>query len=95
MKPGDVALAPQLLPGGDSLLFTMASGNSTDRWDKAQIVVQSLKTGARKVVLEGGSNARYVPTGHIVYSLGATFLLSLSTSKRSMQQGFLLRLSKA
>jgi Tol biopolymer transport system component len=29
--------------------------------------VQSLDTGARKVVLEGARDARYVPSGHLVY----------------------------
>jgi serine/threonine-protein kinase len=60
---------PQLLPGGDALLFTLAGGNS---WDAAQIVVQSLKSGERKVLIAGGSDGRYVPTGHIVYTLGTT-----------------------
>ena len=39
------------------------------RWDEAQIVVQSLATGERTVIWEGGSAARYVPTGHLVYAL--------------------------
>ena len=38
----------------------------------AQIVVQSLETGVRKTLIEGGSDARYVPTGHIVYVSGGT-----------------------
>src|SRR5207245_2387868 len=42
------------------------------RWDKARIAVQSLKTGERKILIEGGSDARYIPTGHIVYALGGT-----------------------
>ena len=41
-----------------------------DRWDDAQVVAASLATGERTVVLEGGSDARYVPTGHLVYALG-------------------------
>ena len=39
------------------------------RWDEAQIVVQSLESGERTVVVRGGSDARYVPTGHLVYVL--------------------------
>jgi len=31
-----------------------------------------LRTGERKVLVDGGSDARYVPTGHIVYALGST-----------------------
>ena len=34
--------------------------------------MQSLKTGERKVVFDGGFDARYSPTGHLVYALGST-----------------------
>ena len=60
---------PQILPDGKTLLFTLAVG---ENWDEAQILVQSLDTGERKVLIEGGSDARYVPTGHLVYALGET-----------------------
>jgi serine/threonine-protein kinase len=32
--------------------------------------VQSLETGERKILVSGGSDARYVSTGHLVYALG-------------------------
>jgi serine/threonine-protein kinase len=75
VQPGEVAYGPQLLPGGEFLLFTIASPdvNILERWDKAKIVVQSLKSGSKpKVVLEGGADAQYVPTGHLVYAHGST-----------------------
>jgi eukaryotic-like serine/threonine-protein kinase len=63
---------PQQLPGG-VLLFTIARRTADDApWDKAQIVVQSLKTGERKTIIEAGADARYVPTGHIVYAVSGT-----------------------
>ena len=34
------------------------------------IVAQSLKSGERKVLLEGGGDARYLSSGHIVYAVG-------------------------
>ena len=68
----EYASDPQVLPGGQAVLFTLAKGTSSDRWDKAQVVVQSLKSGERKTLIEGGSDARYVPTGHLVYALGGT-----------------------
>ena len=37
--------------------------------DAAQIVAQSLSTGERRVLVEGGYDARYVPTGHLIYTL--------------------------
>ncbi len=67
-------LAPQILPGGDALLFTVAKvgqGTST-RWDEATVVVQSLRTGERKTILQGGSDARFVSTGHLIYAVGGT-----------------------
>ncbi len=51
--------------------YCSASQRTTgpNRWDQAQIVVQSLSSGKRTVVVEGGSDARYLPSGHIVYAL--------------------------
>ena len=43
-------------------------------WDVAQIVVEHLETGERRVVIEGGSHARYVPTGHLVYARAGRLL---------------------
>ena len=60
--------SPHLLPGGDGLMFSISKAGT--RWDKADIVVLSRQSGQRKVVVQGGSGARYVDTGHIVYSIG-------------------------
>jgi eukaryotic-like serine/threonine-protein kinase len=68
-KEGEQVDSPQLLPDGDSVLFTVTTASGSTRWDEAQIVVQSLSTGARTVVVQGGSDARYVPTGHLIYAL--------------------------
>ncbi len=70
----DGAFGPQLLPDDNTLLFTIGKRTDAaiDRWDEAQIVVQSRKTSARKALIKGGSDAKYVPTGHIVYMSGGT-----------------------
>ena len=60
---------PQMLPGGEWVLFTLTSASGPTRWDEAQILVQSLESGERKILWEGGSDVRYVPTGHLVYAL--------------------------
>jgi serine/threonine-protein kinase len=73
-KDDEVTYGPQILPGGEAVLFTIPDGVAGDRWDRAQIVVQSLESGERKVIIAGGSDARYLPTGHIVYALGGTLL---------------------
>ena len=46
------------------MLFTLASGGD---WEYAQIIVESLDTGKRDVLIEAGRDGRYVPTGHLVY----------------------------
>jgi eukaryotic-like serine/threonine-protein kinase len=60
-------MAPQILPDQKTVLFTnVLSMNSGD----AQIAVQSLKSGKRKVLLRSSiAPGTYLPTGHIVYSL--------------------------
>jgi serine/threonine-protein kinase len=62
---------PQVLPGGDAVLFTIGT-NTLQSWDDASIAVASMKTGEYKVVLEGGFHARYSPTGHLVYARSST-----------------------
>ena len=68
----ETADSPQVLPDGEHVLFTLATGTAADRWEQAKIVVQSLASGERRVIVEGGSNGRYLPTGHVVYALGGT-----------------------
>jgi len=88
IKPSEVVDSPQLINGGRSLLFTLATEQGSDRWDKAQTIVQSLNSGERKVVLRGGSDARYLPTGHLVYALGGTLLaVPFDVTKGEVQGG--------
>jgi serine/threonine protein kinase len=62
---------PQFLPGGKTVLFTIGTGLS---YDDAAIAVQRLDSSERKVLLRGGANARYVPTGHLVYYRAGTMM---------------------
>ncbi len=58
---------PEILPGGEAALFdAWASG-------KGQIAVLSLKTGKRRNLIEG-TNAHYVPTGHLVFMRAESLL---------------------
>jgi serine/threonine-protein kinase len=61
---------PEMLPGGGGVLFTITS--RTGGLDKAQIAVRDLRTGTRKILLRGGSHARYVASGHLVYVAAGT-----------------------
>jgi serine/threonine-protein kinase len=59
---------PEILPGGEAVLFTIIGGPV----ENAQVAVLSLVTGEIEVLVPGGSNPRYAPTGHIVYGVGGT-----------------------
>lgn len=69
---GEQAQSPQILPGGETVLFTLATGIAADRWDKAKVVAHSIRSGERRVLVDGGSDARYLPTGHLAYAVGGT-----------------------
>src|SRR5262249_1323253 len=74
--------APQILPGGHAVLFTLAKGVSADRWEQAQIVVQPLPSGNRTIVVERGSAGRYVSSGHLVYAQGGVLFATLFDRQR-------------
>jgi len=61
--------SPQALPGGEAVLFTAygAAGNFEDARLAANLVVQRLPGGSRKIVHRGGFDGRYLPSGHLVY----------------------------
>ena len=87
-KEGEQVHGPQLLPDGDSVLFSVTTGKGSTRWDEGQVVVQSLRTGERTVVLEGGSDARYVRSGHLVYALeNRLFAVSFDADRLEVQGG--------
>ena len=73
IEGGEAVHGPQMLPGGDLVLFTLRPVGTTS-WDASQIVVQSLTSGDRTVLVTGGRDGRYLPTGHLVYALNDTLL---------------------
>jgi serine/threonine-protein kinase len=73
VEEGEQAHGPQLLPGDEWVLFTFRPKGASS-WDDAQIVVQSLETGERRVLISGGRDARYMPSGHLVYALEGVLL---------------------
>jgi serine/threonine-protein kinase len=73
-EKNEIGHGPQILPGGEAVLFTLREAD-TSVWDDSQIVVQSLETGEQKVLVNGGKDARYLPTGHLVYARQGTLLV--------------------
>jgi Tol biopolymer transport system component len=67
-----LAHGPQILPGGKFVLFTLATGTDAGRWDAAEIVVQSLTSRERRTIIKGGSDGRYVPSGHLIYAVSGS-----------------------
>jgi eukaryotic-like serine/threonine-protein kinase len=74
VDPPEIASSPQLINDGRTLLFAVASGSESDRWDKASIVVQSIGSDERRVLVRGGAAPRFVSTGHLLYAVGGTLL---------------------
>ena len=58
---------PEFLPGRRAVLFTIHSFDGMQK-----IAVLDLQTRTWKVLIDGGSAARYVPTGHLVYGVTGT-----------------------
>jgi serine/threonine-protein kinase len=57
---------PQILPGGDVVLFTILR----DTPDNADVALLNLRTKQQKVLLRGGHAARYVDRGVVIYAAG-------------------------
>jgi Tol biopolymer transport system component len=71
VKEGEISNRfPQLLPGGDAILFTARTAQ--EGWNDASIKVLSIKTGQRKTITKGGYYGRYLPSGHLIYMRDGT-----------------------
>jgi eukaryotic-like serine/threonine-protein kinase len=59
--------SPRFLPGDQAVLFVIHAGP-----DVFRIAVRSLATGEQKTLVDDGFDARYLPSGHLVYARGDT-----------------------
>ena len=59
---------PFMLPNGRGVLFTIAG----EKPDAARIAVLDLRTGQRQTLIDSGSDAKYVSSGHLVYVAAGT-----------------------
>ena len=71
VEDGEMAYGPQPLPGGRHVLYSVSTSRN---WDEARIEARSLKTSETKVLIRGGSDVRYVATGHLLYAVDETIL---------------------
>jgi WD40 repeat protein len=65
-------LWPNALPGNSGLIFTAWAGKT---FNEARIEGMLFKSGKPKVLIEGGSDGRYVPGGYLAYVRNGTLFL--------------------
>jgi eukaryotic-like serine/threonine-protein kinase len=65
--------AAEMLPGGKALLVTVGMADMSS-FDDSRIEAIVVATGQRKVLVRGGMQPRYLPTGHLVYARAGTLL---------------------
>ncbi len=71
--PDENLFGPELLPDGDTMIFT-AKPDVATRWDDAEIVAESMTSGVRKTLVHGGTDAHYVSAGYLVYAHDAAIV---------------------
>ncbi len=76
---------PQYLPDGSAVLFT--SNTHGGNYEDANIVVDSISSGERRILVRGGYFGRYVPTGHILYMHDGTLFAIAFDSKKLEETG--------
>jgi serine/threonine-protein kinase len=79
--PTNLAIYPQLLPDGDSLLYTAVNPRSIA---DAKIMVRSLKSGQEKIVCAGGK-AQYLSNGRLLYKPAEKSLLAAPFDIRKLE----------
>jgi serine/threonine-protein kinase len=85
-RSGEQVHNASLLPDGRSLLLTIGTGTSGDAFAKTTIAVQSLDGRDRRTLIENAADARYVPTGHLVYAGGGTlFAVAFDAARREIR----------
>ena len=79
-----VPQSPQVLPGARAVLFTLfPEGTTRGEGPEPEIVVHSLDSGRQQTLIRGGIDARYIPTGHLVYFSNST-LLAVPFDRRAL-----------
>ena len=81
----ELAHGPQLIAGGRAVLFSIRTG--AQPWDDAVVVVHELATGRRTALVNGGTDARVLPTGHLAYVREATLFAMPFDEERLMVSG--------
>src|SRR5206468_194549 len=68
----EVLSKPRMLPSGGAVMFS--AKKVSEFWDQGAIVVQPLRGGSRKTVVQSGADGQYLPTGHLAYAVSGVVL---------------------
>ena len=75
---------PEVLPGGDAVVFTIATSD-LQSFDEARLVVRSLRTGEQRELIRGGSFATYTGSGHLLFArAGALMAVPFDVARLSV-----------
>ena len=78
---GDNWYGPERLPDNRGVLVSSTQGLAPNRWDQGTVLV-ILPSGERRTVINGGSDARYLTTGHLLYSVaGVVFAVAFDLQR--------------
>jgi serine/threonine-protein kinase len=84
VNPGEFASSPQLLPGGEWVLFVVTVGRD---WDQGQVVVQSLKSGVRRPLKTSARTVQYLPSGYLVFGRGTALMAQAFDARQLTLKG--------
>jgi len=66
LQPGEYShRLPHVLPGGRGVIFTVLE--EVSNWDTVRVVGHRVGTPGWSVLVPGAADARYLPTGHLIY----------------------------
>jgi len=89
---GGLIELPQLLPGGQRILYTLLNGRvlgDASSASTADIIVETIATGERKTLVRGGIDGRYLPTGHLLYARDGVLLAqAIDLDRLELKGGF-------
>ena len=70
------------MPDGQHVLFTVGVTASPDYYENASIDVVDIETGERKRIIQGASTAKYINSGHILFSRsGVLYIVPFDADK--------------
>ena len=78
---------PDALPGSEWVIFTVGSQKSPGNYEDATIAAASLRTGERRVLVNGASMARYCAPGYLLFARNGALLAAPMDSENPKLTG--------